>query len=208
MKRLMNPQSASILFHALPQEIRDEIYAAYFDATLLIWGGTNDDGSLVEPAEHSLALLRTCHRVRAEIGLSWIGQVVFNFEHPDEMLDMLEAMLTTMPHDSIVQIRHMRLFGDHVVLCTPGFGNDHPVEYILNSALEKYLGLRPDALRVSGTLKELPHPWAGHTVLSTYAKDASDGSVGIRDPGSPYFLYCGEGLAEDKVDDDHDEREN
>jgi hypothetical protein len=84
---LPNQQTQSKIMQ-LPQEIRDEIYAHLFGSIRGIRShrvGSAGSGT-------ALAVLRTCRRMRDEIGASWLSQVVFHFEGLDAMLDKLARL--------------------------------------------------------------------------------------------------------------------
>ncbi|KAK7424067.1 hypothetical protein QQX98_000677 [Neonectria punicea] len=138
------PQEASPLFR-IPRELREQIYSQLFSSTRLSHGekAAGRIGRIrVVPAANSLALLRTCRRVREEIGDSWLGRVLFNFEHPEALLDKF----TALPHDTIQRIRQVRVRGDTIMLSYP----DDDVFYRLVSALKLLPGLRLDRLTVLG----------------------------------------------------------
>ncbi|KAK7427584.1 hypothetical protein QQZ08_005859 [Neonectria magnoliae] len=140
------PQEASPLFR-IPRELREQIYSELFSSTRLSHGekAAGRIGCIrVVPAANSLALLRTCRRVRDEIGDSWLGRVLFNFEHPEALLDKL----TALPHETIQRIRQVRVRGDTIMLSYPG--EDYDVYYRLVSALKLLPGLRLDRLTVLG----------------------------------------------------------
>ncbi|KAH9909283.1 hypothetical protein F4778DRAFT_776434 [Xylariomycetidae sp. FL2044] len=67
-------QAGSPLYR-IPQELRDEIYKFVLCSTRLTHGIRNKNGhqTVIRPSKNSFALLRTCRRVHAEIGTSWLG---------------------------------------------------------------------------------------------------------------------------------------
>lgn len=136
-------QQSSLFFQKLPQEIRDLIYSHYFHSTRLSHGEIPFSWSRrirVKTAPNALALLRTCRRVREEVGASWLGQVLFNFEDCGSMLDKF----TALPTDTLSRIRHLRIRGDTLMPSLPGY-NPH---YRLASALKLLPGLQLDTLTV------------------------------------------------------------
>ncbi|RYP25719.1 hypothetical protein DL768_011414 [Monosporascus sp. mg162] len=60
---------------------------------------------LVKPAPNGLALLRTCRRARIEIGDTWLGEVLFDFEDAYEM----SRKLLLVPIAKLSLIRHVRV---------------------------------------------------------------------------------------------------
>ncbi|CAJ2505031.1 Uu.00g124250.m01.CDS01 [Anthostomella pinea] len=68
----------------------------------------SNTGFTHQPAPNARSLLRTCRRIRAEIGDTWLGQVLFSFEDYQTMLNKL----TALPIDSLAKIRHLRTNGD------------------------------------------------------------------------------------------------
>ena len=87
-------------FLTLPQEIRDMIYACLFTRTRLTWSWYEKS---LKPHCYSLAILRTCRRVRYEIGDYWVKMVLFNFNDLDSMYNIL----TRLP--DIAKVRHIRV---------------------------------------------------------------------------------------------------
>ncbi|KAJ3549308.1 hypothetical protein NM208_g576 [Fusarium decemcellulare] len=105
-----NTQESSPLFR-LPVELRAEIYSRVFSTTRISHGLkaiSVTSRFWISPAENSLTLLRTCRRVRGEIGDSCLGQVLFSFEHPRDMLEKF----TALPHQIVGKIRCLRLRGN------------------------------------------------------------------------------------------------
>jgi hypothetical protein len=112
----------SCMLLQLPGETRNLIYSHLFTSTRLTFGERNISRSiakLMKPAPNSLAILRTCHLIKQEAGDLWLGQVLFNFEHAEDMLDKLSAL----PLTTLSQIRHIRVGGHTMML--PSLGNDN-----------------------------------------------------------------------------------
>lgn len=106
------PQDSSLFFQKLPPELRLDIYSYVFCSTRLSFGRRsclkNDKRSDVRlrPAPNSLSALRVCRRFNDEIGDSWLGQVLFNFESsPVKMLDKL----ADLDRHTLGKVRHMRI---------------------------------------------------------------------------------------------------
>jgi len=134
-------------FTKLPQEMRDEIYHQVFSNTRVAWGRRPADRNLAvrfKPAPNALALLRTCRRIRDEIGDTWLGKVLFHFEELEEMLDKL----TPLPVQIVSKLRHIRVSGKALTL------HSFPFNYNLSlaSALKLIPSLRLDTLTVFGSL--------------------------------------------------------
>ncbi|KAJ7724862.1 hypothetical protein B0H16DRAFT_1665957 [Mycena metata] len=109
-KLTLNAQLGS-LFMQLPREMRDEIYPHLFFSTRLVWGHRalgRIDQLRITSAPNALALLRSCRQVRAEIGNTWLQQVLFVFEDPNSMLDKLANIPTT----TLALIRYARISGE------------------------------------------------------------------------------------------------
>lgn len=102
---------------------------------------TND----IKPSSLSLALLRTCRRIRHEIGDRWMNMVLFDFDDTVSMLDKL----TTLPATIISKLRHMRVgispteLNWYLVRL-----NRVMVNYSLTSTLKLVPSLRLDTLTV------------------------------------------------------------
>ncbi|KAK7398439.1 hypothetical protein QQX98_012190 [Neonectria punicea] len=82
-------QKESMLFRLLPQEFHLKIYAHLFSSKRLQWGarkGKEATCPRTRPRQ-TLALVRTCRRVRDEIGDTWIGQIHLTFKTPEALLD-------------------------------------------------------------------------------------------------------------------------
>ncbi|KAK4209744.1 hypothetical protein QBC37DRAFT_449742 [Rhypophila decipiens] len=143
-------QGASPLFKKLPQEMRDKIYDQVFAYTRLSYGEKSPrrlESVRIKPAPHGLALLRTCHRVKYEIGDRWLRQVLFHFEDPLVMLDKL----TALPHRLISQVRHVRMRYGYIFLSSDRPGDEGRwFSYNLLHALKLIPGLKADVLTVMG----------------------------------------------------------
>lgn len=73
----------------------------------------------------------------------WIGQVLFNFEDPETMLDKL----TALPFATLSRLRHLRIVGDPLLL---SYGHCTDIYYYPSSILTLLPGLRLDTLTVIG----------------------------------------------------------
>lgn len=93
-------------------------------------------------APHALALLYTCRQIREEIGPHWIGWVLFNFQTPESLLDLL----TNLPDATVKAIRHVRTNGRPIMLSLP----HDDVYYRLAWILKLIPHLRLDTLTVLG----------------------------------------------------------
>lgn len=141
----VNPQTGSLLFQRLPQEIRDHIWTQLFYSTRFTCGErpTSRIRSVkIKPAPNGLALLRTCRRAQLEIGDSWLRHVLFCFEDIEAMLDKLSVLSV----DTLSKLRHMRVSGDTLMLSYP----DDDAFYRLVSALKLLPGRQLDQLTVLG----------------------------------------------------------
>lgn len=142
-----NQQVNSKFMQLLPQEIRDEIYASVFRSTRFAsgmrTGGRCDGRQLVSSFRGTaLALLRTCRRVRDEIGISWLHRVLFHFEDNDSLLDKFAGLPVTLRK----QIRHVRVLENSVMIWVDGDDSYHSTAQIF-----KLLpGLELDTLTVLG----------------------------------------------------------
>ncbi|KAI0159636.1 hypothetical protein GGR57DRAFT_499961 [Xylariaceae sp. FL1272] len=77
--------------------------------------------------------------ITSDIGLRWIGQVLFNFEDIETMLDKLSSISKTILSD----IRHLRVRGEKLLVLLPGS------DFIgLTQALRFLSGLRLHTLTV------------------------------------------------------------
>lgn len=99
-----------------------------------------------KPASNSLAILRTCRLIKQEAEGLWLGQVLFNFFNPEDMLNKLSEL----PPTALSQIRHVRVGGDSVVL-TPiddEYSEDEYYRFVW--AIKLLPGLCLDTLTVLG----------------------------------------------------------
>ncbi|KPM37950.1 hypothetical protein AK830_g8629 [Neonectria ditissima] len=110
----------------------------------------------VLPSPNGLALLRTFRRIREEIGDSWLGQVLFNYEHPEGLLNTLSVI----PHETLQKIQHLRVRGNLLMLTYPGAEDE--VYHRLLSVLKLLPGLRLDRLTVLG----FPIPFLSYAILN------------------------------------------
>ncbi|KAK1758856.1 hypothetical protein QBC47DRAFT_336340 [Echria macrotheca] len=133
-------QQASLFFRRFPQEIRDNIYRAVFESTRL--RSATEYYLKKKPALNSLALLRTCRRVKMEIGTAWLGWVRFYFEDTEALLDKL----TPLPINTLSQLRRVTVSGETLHLVHPGLIS----QFRLVSVLKLLPGLRLDELTVIG----------------------------------------------------------
>ena len=138
-------------FMQLPQEIRDEIYANVFCSTRFAFGRytlSHIEGRGVVTSLSTcgtpLALLRTCRRVRFEVGISWLHQVLFHFDDPRALLDKLAGIPITVRQ----QIRHVRVSGGSLMLSVEC--GDDEVYYRTAHVLKLLPGLELDTLTVLG----------------------------------------------------------
>ena len=131
----------------LPRELRDEIYAWVLASTRITFGAKLEGNRSIEPTINksrpcSLALLYTCKQIKGEIGLLWIGWVLFNFHSPESLLDILTGLPTTQ----VASIRHVRVNGRPVMLSLP----HDDVYYRLAWTLKLVSHLQLDTLTVLG----------------------------------------------------------
>lgn len=131
----------------LPGEIRNLIYKCLFTSTRLSFGERSVSrirSKRIKPAPNSLAIVRTCSQVKQEAGALWLGQVLFSFENPEDMLDKLSVL----PLNTLSQIRHVRVGGRPTML--QPIDSDNDVHYRLAWVLKLLPGLRLDKLTVLG----------------------------------------------------------
>lgn len=98
----------------------------------------------MKPAPNALAILRTCRQINQEAGAFWLGNVLFSFEHAEDLLDKLSIL----PPTTLSQIRHLRTSARPLMLQPIGYYHD--VYYRLAWALKLLPGLRLDRLTVRG----------------------------------------------------------
>jgi hypothetical protein len=143
-----NKQVHSNIMH-LPQEVRDEIYANLFCYTHFTYANAIEDQREERrfnssDCETGLALLRTCRRVRDEIGVSWLHQALFTFLVPYTLL----VKLADIPITVREQIRHVCVSGSDLTVV---YDEDSECEYDTTQALKMLPGLQLDTLSVIGT---------------------------------------------------------
>jgi hypothetical protein len=143
-----NQQVHSNIMH-LPQEVRDEIYANLFCYTHFTYANAIEDQREERrfnssACETGLALLRTCRRVRDEIGVSWLHQALFTFLVPYTLL----VKLADIPITVREQIRHVCVSGSDLTVV---YDEDSECEYDTTQALKMLPGLQLDTLSVIGT---------------------------------------------------------
>jgi hypothetical protein len=142
----MLPQTSSMLLQ-LPRELRDQIYTCLFTSTRLTFGEraiSRIEAKTMKPTPNALAILRTCHQINQEARPLWLGQVLFCFENPEDLLDKLSALAPAI----LSQIRHVRTGGRPVML--QPIGDDDDVFYRLVWVLKLLPGLQLDKLTVLG----------------------------------------------------------
>ena len=125
------------------------IYRLILTQTRLSWSNPispYSPGGFLKPERHSLNLLHICHRIKDEIGDSWLGMVLFNFHDPETMLDKF----TKLPDNMVSKIRKMRMRGRSLVMA-PLDDDSAPMQYSLASALKLVPSLRLDILTVVGS---------------------------------------------------------
>jgi hypothetical protein len=138
----------------LSQELRDKIYADVFCSTAFRGDRYMDPDHVIDhrlPVSSitSLALLRTCRRVRDEIGNTWIRQSCFSFKDPESLLGRLAGI----PIAVRCQIRHLRLTDDLlVVVKSEGDVGEHQLIYRTAQVLKLLPGLKLDTLTVYGMI--------------------------------------------------------
>ncbi|KAH6847825.1 hypothetical protein B0I37DRAFT_431690 [Chaetomium sp. MPI-CAGE-AT-0009] len=101
-----DPQTGSLFFQRLPQEMRDHIYTLLFSSTTLMFRAVfSDDTTIPAPIGDGLALLRVCRRAKIENGDSWFRHVVLDFRRSMEML----YSLFELPAKTFSKLRHIRI---------------------------------------------------------------------------------------------------
>lgn len=141
------PQTLSPLLQ-LPGELRNQIYNCLFASTRLTFGERRTGRithKTMRPALNSLAILRVCRQINQEAGSLWLGEILFNFEHVEDLLDRF----STLPSSTLSQIRNVRTGGRPLVL--QPIGDDDVVYYRLAWALKLLPGMRLDSLTVLGS---------------------------------------------------------
>lgn len=138
------------MFLQIPHELRDQIYVSLFASTRITFGEKSIDRittKRMKPAPNSLAILRTCRQINQEAAALWLGHVLFNFEHSDDLLDKFSIL----PPTTLSQIRHLRTGGRPLMLQPIGDHDD--VYYRLVWALKLLPELRLDTLTVLGSCR-------------------------------------------------------
>jgi hypothetical protein len=136
----------------LPRELRDQIYKNLLKSTRLlsgircsVIGNNSSDARRMIPRKNSLAILRTCRQITAEIGSSWLALVTFRFEEVIAMVDKLWPL----PRKSISQIRYVTVVASqHTVARQIRYG----VQFSVAEALGLLPALNLDRLVVFGPL--------------------------------------------------------
>ncbi|OIW30147.1 hypothetical protein CONLIGDRAFT_632240 [Coniochaeta ligniaria NRRL 30616] len=145
-------QENSQLFQ-LPQEIRDHIYSLVFNTwyghkgNLYVSLGENRGPKDVRDWRNkdALALLRTCRRVKEEVGDSWMKHAqLFVFTEPGKMLDALAGMSP----DQLSVIREIRVSSRPIMLSEGRHYNENDGNTLLMHADVFY--------RLAAILKLLP----------------------------------------------------
>lgn len=156
-KAVTHSQRDSLLFQ-LPQELRDEIYDRVFSNAWIRWSRDRTNSIPAPPQPHLLGLLRTCQRIKVEVGDTWLGQVLFCFENPAAMLDVLTDIST----EKLSRIRQVKILGSLLPLVIDdAMRRDPPSRirrnmydgialYPLAAVLKLLPGLRLDQLKVTG----------------------------------------------------------
>lgn len=102
----------------LPGEMRVEIFSWVFSSTRITFGEVSIGGrSAINPTinkskPHALALLYTCRQIYSETRSLWKEWVLFNFQTPEAMLDILYPL----PENILSRIRHVRTSGRPILL--------------------------------------------------------------------------------------------
>ncbi|KAF4978265.1 hypothetical protein FZEAL_5322 [Fusarium zealandicum] len=138
-----NSKGESTALYRLPRELRAMIYSCLFHSTRMTWGSKlagHLDPVKAVPARNALAILGTCRQAKAEIGDSWVGQILFSFEDPQAMLDKL----TDLPTGMLPKVRHLHVSGDSLLLKS----TEGSTFYFLVSLLKLLPGLQLETLTV------------------------------------------------------------
>lgn len=132
----------------LPQELRLKIYAHLFSSKRLQWSVKRTEQATRPKSRplQTLAFVRTCRRIRDEIGDSWIGQIHLTFKTPQAMLDVL----TELPVSTLSKIKHVQATAK-LLLTEPLPGRETICSYLLGAMFKLLPGLRLDTLTVQGT---------------------------------------------------------
>lgn len=128
----------------LPREVRDDIFDIFFTSTRLTYGmrySTRHGERFIRPAPHSMAILRVCQQIYAEVRHIWMEQVLFNFEDPQTMLNKLSAL----PDSTLSRIHFLRLTGSPMMRYLKGFDD---LMYRHDSIFQLLPALRLDCLTI------------------------------------------------------------
>ncbi|KAH9989492.1 hypothetical protein F4779DRAFT_264720 [Xylariaceae sp. FL0662B] len=149
----VDPQQSSPLFR-LPQELRDEIYEYLFTSTTIEYERNlmKDPGTRKLLGSNSLEVTRACRRAKQDVGHTWLRLVLFKFDSPKAMLDVL-AML---PFEICSKIRRVSV--DDTPLWVGRKDGGGITSYSLHQALKLLPGLRLDYFVVSCSFKPFPNP--------------------------------------------------
>ncbi|KAI8665652.1 hypothetical protein NCS56_01001800 [Fusarium sp. Ph1] len=156
-------QKDSMLLRLLPQELRLKIYAHLFSSKRLQWGVRKGNKALYPRTtpRQTLALVRTCRRVRDEIGDSWVGQIHFTFKTPEALLNVL----TALPVATLSKLRHVRVTTENL-MTEPLPGGAGVGFYYLDGMFKLLPGLRLDTLTVQDTAAMFMQ--ASYAILDEY----------------------------------------
>ncbi|KAH9882801.1 hypothetical protein J1614_000167 [Plenodomus biglobosus] len=136
----------------LPFELREEIWAYFFNSTRLSFGlrySPRHGERFIRPAPHSLALLRVCHQIHAETHDIWIQRVLFNFEDPQTMLNKF----SDIPDSTLSRIRYLRLVGSPMMRYLKGFDD---LMYRQDSVFHLVPALRLECLTIIAVAPAAP----------------------------------------------------
>ncbi|KAF7361028.1 hypothetical protein MSAN_01133200 [Mycena sanguinolenta] len=193
-----NRQMGSLFIQKLPLEIRLEIYSHLFASTRLVWGEralSRIGRQRIASVPNTIAILRTCRQIRAEIGTIWLHQVLFCFESPEAMLNKL----ANIPIATRALVRHVRVSGDPLMLSW----EDDDVYYRTHQVLKLLPGLALDRLTILGsrvpevcyeTLDKLVHHGTGWKELyylshnSTFLGYEHEWFAAVGDPDEDRYL--------------------
>lgn len=145
-----------------PGELRNEIFSWVFSSTRITFGKLSSSRSEIKPTinksnPNSLALLYACRQIHQETQLLWKQCVLFNFQTPEAMLDVLYPL----PRSILSQIRHIRSSSRPILVSLA-----HDDEYY---TLAWALNLLPDlCLDTLTVLSEKAHKVAGGTLENRY----------------------------------------
>ncbi|KAJ7221954.1 hypothetical protein B0H12DRAFT_1031339 [Mycena haematopus] len=127
----------------LPLEIRLEIYSHLFFSTRLVYGERalgRIGRRRIASAPNAITILRTCRQISAEIGTTWLHQILFCFESPEAMLNKLASI----PIATRALVRHVRVSGDPLMMSW----EEDDVYYRTHQVLKLLPGLALDRLTI------------------------------------------------------------